>query len=818
MFRNYLIIALRNLKRQKTFSAINILGLAIGLGTCILIVLYIQDELSFDSWHAKGDRIYRVMRETKAGGQSNYLPDTSGALAGALERDFPEVEKAVRVWIDFIDVSLGEKEFPLSICIADPELFEIFDFPFVRGNLETAFLNPNAIAITESAAKRLFGDEDPIGKTITSESKHHGGERTITAIIKDVPRNSTLSRYGETDYIDYIGTGSFSSEGAKYLWEDWIPTDGWRPVNTYVLLREGADPKALSAKLPEFMNRYMGAEIARTNAYHLQPLNRIYLYSRQDYNLDWYGDIDRVYQFGAIAVLVLAIGCINFTNLTTAQSARRAHEVGLRKVSGAYRSQLMGQFLGESVLTALVALVLALSAVELVLPEFNAFFFKQIELNLSSDPLLVISLIGIAVFVGLLAGVYPAFFLSAYEPTETLKGAFRAGSRGQWIRRGLVVAQFAISITLIASTGVIYQQLDYIKNKHLGLNMEQMVLMPIFVLDQETKLDPGQKLAARYATVKEAFLAHPNALEATAYRWRVGWSGGIIRTIRAEGHEGTDWRMPLLEVDEDYLDVFQIELVEGRKFDPIAFPTDMSKAFIINETAVARLGWDDPIGKSFEWVDRERNRKGTVVGVVKDFHYGPLQEEIGPVALTLRHQQFYSLGVRVKAEGMEETLAFFEKTWKRFAPADQPFEYLMWDQQFEYMYSAEQRAQALTLLSSGMAILLACMGLFGLAAFTVEQRVKEIGVRKVLGASVSNIVMLISRTFAIMVLIANLFAWPVAYFAMRSWLAGFAYRTDLSWWIFVLSGAVALAIALFTVSFHALRAALSNPVEALRHE
>ena len=488
MFRNYLIIALRNLNRQKSFSAINILGLAIGLGTCFLIVLYIQDELSFDSWHAKGDRIYRVIRETRSGGQSDYLPYTSGALARALEQDFPEVEKAVRVitWSS-VDVRLDEKKFEMGVCVADPELFEIFDFPFARGNLETAFPNPNAIAITESAAKRLFGDEDPIGKTITAESNHHGGERTITAVLKDVSHNSTLQ-------FDYVSTGGFTSPGAKYVWENWIPTDGWRPVNTYFLLREGVDLKGLSAKLPEFIDRYMGAEIARTNAYHLQPLNRIYLYSRQDYNLDWYfGDIDRVYQFGAIAFLVLAIGCINFTNLTTAQSARRAHEVGLRKVSGAYRSQLMGQFLGESVLTALVALVLALVAVKFVLPEFNAFFFKQLELNLLSDPLLTIALIGIAVFVGLLAGVYPAFFLSAYEPTETLKGAFRAGSRGQWIRKGLVVVQFAISIILIASTGVIYRQLDFIKNKHLGFNMEQMVLMPIFVLGSGNKIRPGAK-------------------------------------------------------------------------------------------------------------------------------------------------------------------------------------------------------------------------------------------------------------------------------------------------------------------------------------
>ena len=293
MFRNYLVIALRNLNRQKTFSAINILGLAIGLGTCILIVLYIQDELSVDSWHAKGDRIYQVIRETRAGGQSDYLPYTSGALARALERDFPEVEKAVRLMWVFLDVHLGEKKFDMSVCVVDPEMFEIFDFPFVRGNLETAFPNPNAIAITESAAKVLFGDEDPIGKTITAESNHHGGERTITAVLKDVPHNSTLQ-------FDYVSTGGFTSPGAKYAWENWIPTDGWRPVNTYLLLREGADPKGLVAKFPELIDRYMGAEIARTNAYHLQPLERIYLYSRKDYDLEWYGDIDRVYQFGAI--------------------------------------------------------------------------------------------------------------------------------------------------------------------------------------------------------------------------------------------------------------------------------------------------------------------------------------------------------------------------------------------------------------------------------------------------------------------------------------------------------------------------------------
>ena len=494
MLKNYLIVALRNLGRQKGFSIINVLGLAIGIAICILIVRYIQDELSFDGWHTKRDRIYRVIRETRAGGQSDYLPSTSGALARTLEQDFPEIEKAVRIWPWFVNVRIDDKKFETNICVVDSEMFSIFDFPFVKGNLETVFPNPNAIAITESAAKRFFGDEDPIGKIITVESAHHGGERTITSVLKDVPRNATFR-------FDYVATAIFS-EGARPAWEEWRPTDGWRPVHTYFLLRENADPKALSAKLPAFINRHMGTEIGRTNTYHLQPLNRIYLYSTQDYNLDWYGDINRVYQFGAIAVLVLAIGCINFTNLTTAQSAQRAQEVGLRKVSGAYRTQLMAQFLGESILMALLALILALIAVKLVLPDFNAFFFKQLELNFFGDPLLALTLLGVAILVGILAGAYPALFLSSFEPTETLKGSFRSGTRGQWIRKALIVAQFAISIILIVGTGVIYQQLDFIKNKRLGFNMDQMVIIPIFWTDQETKAQGERKLADRYATWK----------------------------------------------------------------------------------------------------------------------------------------------------------------------------------------------------------------------------------------------------------------------------------------------------------------------------
>jgi putative ABC transport system permease protein len=317
-------------------------------------------------------------------------------------------------------------------------------------------------------------------------------------------------------------------------------------------------------------------------------------------------------------------------------------------------------------------------------------------------------------------------------------------------------------------------------------------------------------------TIKQAFLAHPDALEATAYRWTLGRDGGILRTVRAEGHEGTDWRMPILEVDEDYIDVFRIGLTLGRKFDPVAFPTDTSSAFVINETAVKQLGWDSPIGRSFEW--QSRNRKGRVIGVVQDFHYSPLRAKIGPAVLTLQSRQFHNLGVRVKPGTMERIIPFFEKTWKQFVPADIRFEYTLWDQQFGNMYSQERRVQSLTVISSGMAILLACMGLFGLTAFSTEQRTKEIGVRKVLGASVSSIVMLLSWMFARLVLIANLIAWPVAYYVMRNWLNNFAYRTDLSWWVFIAGGAIVLLTALFTVGYQALRAALSDPVEALRYE
>ena len=476
----------------------------------------------------------------------------------------------------------------------------------------------------------------------------------------------------------------------------------------------------------------------------------------------------------------------------------------------------MSQFLGESVATALFALCIAVVAAKLILPTFNAFFNKQMGLGLLSEPLLGPALLSIAILVGMAAGTYPAVFLSSFQPTETLKGTFRAGPRGQLVRKILVIVQFVISIALIIGTGVIYQQMDYMRTKKLGYNTDQIVVVPLFWTDQEAKSSSEFRLADRYQAIKHAFLSHSNVLEATAYRWGLGWGGGIIRTIRAEGHEDTDWRMPVLEVDDDYIDVFRIRLTEGRKFDLDTFPSDTSGAYIINQSAVEKFGWEDPIGKSFEWVDR--HRKGTVIGVVEDFHYSPLREKIGPASLTIHTKQYYNLALRIKPDGIEETVAHFKQLWGQFVDENISFDHLFWDQQFVQMYARERRVHTLTMVSSGIAILLACMGLFGLASFAMEERRKEIGVRKSLGATVSSVVVLVSREFLMMVAISALIAAPVAWRVMNGWLSNFAYRMELGAGVFVVGALIALVIAQATVTYHAVRAARMDPVKALRYE
>jgi putative ABC transport system permease protein len=809
MLRHYFTIARRNVTNQPVYTLISVLGLAIGLATCILIGMFVRYELSVDAWHEKGDRIYRMIRETRSEGEPAFEPRTSGALAIAMRRDFPEVEAAVRIWPTPAQVYHLGNIFDFDMVAADAELFDLFGLPFLQGSSATAFTAPYSMAITESTARRIFGEDDPIGKRLSIDNPYHWGEYTVTAILEDMPRHSTLQ-------FDFVAPPS----SGHLTWVQWSPIHTFRPIWTYVLLRKDADVNALRAKLPAMVERYMGPAIARTNAYHLQPFREAYLCSIRDYGFSLFGgNIAQLYQFIAVSLFVLAIAGMNFTNLTTALSVRRAREVGVRKVTGASKTQLVTQFMGESVLKALAALALAIVLVRLALPEFNTLFGKQ--LALSVQPTQVARLGGGAVALGVAAGAYPAL-LASLRPSETLKG-FRSGTRGQWLRKTLVVGQFTISIVLIVGTGVIFQQLEYLRNKNLGYEAEQIVFLPILWNGRVVSSGDFGRLRDRYEWVKETFLRHPNVLQATAYRYDQGTWASQRRTVEPEGHDPLAWKMPVQEVDEDFLKVLRIEIVAGRNFDPLTFPADPSSSFILNEAAVKALGWEveegkprSAIGKSFKWVDGERNIVGKVIGVVRDFHYGPLQSRIGPLAIIHRSNQIYSLALRIGTGSIEEALAFIEDTWEHIVTNGAPFQYQFWDQRFEEMHARERRVQTLSELSSGMAILLACMGLFALAALAAEERRKEIGIRKTLGASVPSVVMMMSKEFVLLVGVSALIATPVVFALMRGWLDNFAYRTELGPGVFVFGALVALVIAQTTVTFHSLRAAHTDPVQALR--
>lgn len=810
MFKNYLTVAIRNLLRYKGYSLINVAGLAIGMACCIMVLAFIQDELSFNRFHEKADRIHWVLRETRSGDDARITSGTSAPLAQALESAFPEVEKAVRFWPHDARIRYGEKEFWNRVYMVEPEFFDVFDFPFVKGNKETAFLASDPVLITESVAKQIFGDEDPMGKVVPIQDRTFGGELVVTGVLKDVPKNSTL-------HFDVLVTRPTSVEG-KDIWATWRPTQAYRPVETYVLLKENTDVNVLEQKMAGLMEQYMGAEVAKNNSYYVTPLARVYLHLKEDYGLDWFGDIQQLYLVGAIAFFILMIACINFMSLSTARSANRAREVGLRKVVGAYRKQLIGQFLGESLLLSFMALVVALGFVELALPSFNTFVDKKLTFGVLADEYMILGLVGVALFTGILAGSYPAFFLSAFSPAETVKTVVKKGSGKGVFRKGLVVTQFALSVLLIVSTTVIYQQLDFLRTKNLGYDTEQVAVMPIFAINRWSVSEGEPLLAERYNTVKQAFANHPNVLKVSAFRHYVGWSGGLVRNIIAEGHESETVRMPVLEVDEDFVPLFDMELLAGRNFS-VERTSDLTRAYILNETAARQLGWEgDAVGKGFEWVDPESDRKGQVIGVVKDFHYRPLHQKIGPLAMAMRPSQYWNLGVKISGSNVPETMAFLEKTWKQFMLPSQDFTYSFMDDQYQQRYEREVNLSKITTACSGLAIFLACLGLLGLSAYTAEQRRKEVGVRKVLGASVGNLTALLSKEFVWLVIIANVIAWPVVYFVGLEWLKTFAYRIDLGVIPFIIGTLLVLFIALATVSYQAWKAALSNPIDALRCE
>lgn len=813
MLANYIKIALRHIIGDKFYSSVHIIGLATGIACCALALLVITHELAYDRFHLKAERIYRVLRERSGGSETQVRWLSSGALARALENEFGQVELATKCRIYPVRARYGAHTFENVVQgQVDENFFRVFDFTLLDGDPHSALNRPYTALITETTARRIFGAENPLGKVLTLSERYYGGDYVITGILKDPPDQASSLQF------DLLHATRGRDEAAQTDWTTWQGRIQQAGIQTFALLDDNRSLPHLEAQLPDFIERHMGREVREVLRYRLQPLKRMHLYARQDYGLDEGGDIRSLYLFAAVALLVLAIVCINFVNLSTARAATRAHEIGVRKALGAERTQLIAQFLGESLLYAAISLVAALALVALVLPEFNALLGGDFHLDGPTLLRLAPSLVLLAILTGIAAGLYPAFYLSSFAPSRALKGRL-AHAHQSWLRRVLVAGQFAISILLITGTIAVHRQIEYINDKELGFAREHFVLLPIFAQQRDHSEEGDEWLSGRYNAVKQAFLAHPNVRAATAFRFLPGHSGGMVRLVKPEGHDDGEWHMPIQEADESFFAAFAIDLLTGRTFSP-ANERDRTHSYILNEKAVRALGWtvEDAVGRRFGRARSAEDAEGTVIGVVRDFNYASLREPIGPAAIAYR-QWFYSyLGLRISGENTAETLAFLQEQWQHFMSADQPFTYSFLDQEIEATYRAEERLRHTIAIFSLLAILLASLGLFGLVSFSAQQRTREIGIRKVLGASSLQIALLLSRDFIALIAIANLVTWPLANYIIESWLEGFAYRIDMAWWIFALGGFSTLVIACCITSYQAFKAARTNPVEALRHE
>jgi putative ABC transport system permease protein len=806
MFKNYLKISFRNMKRYKGYSLVNLAGLAIGLACCLLILLFVRDELRFDRFHRYKNQAYRIIVQQP--GQfymgMDYFAVTPAPLAPALKEELPEVITSTRFYQsnDVIMSRTDKRFYEDGFLWTDEHFLEIFSFPFLRGDRARALNEPYSVVISERMAHKYFGDEDPIGKIIEMSNKY---DFTVKGIMKDAPLNSHL----QFDFLAPLTTLK-SIRGQEDYLESW----GNFSYYTYILLQEGYSPEDLEKKFPEFVEKYMGDRLRQmrqqdparqASRFFLQPLTRIHLYSHVNFEVSPNGDIKQIYLLSVLALVILTIACINYMNLATARSAIRAKEVGMRKVIGAQRQQLIRQFIGESCFLSFIAVFLATLLVELLLPAFNSLIDKSIHLNFLPDLEFCVGLIGVALVMGIISGSYPAFFLSSFQPSGVLKGNIKAGLKGSTLRKVLVIFQFASSIALAISTVIIYSQIEYIRNKKLGFNREQVVVLP--VRDRE--------LREHYGPFKHELLQSPAVLGCAASTWLPNNIRTNVGDTFWEGmEEGADLQVYLLEVDYDFIDLFEIELVEGRNFSR-EFATD-SQAYIINEAAREVLGWEKALGKPFGFRNDEAGI-GQIIGVARDFHFLSLHQEIQPLVIHLAENLASYISLKISTENIPGTIGFLEEKWKKFSPK-YPFEYLFLDDDFEKMYRSEMLLRKIFLSFTILAVVIASVGLFGLASFTLEQRTKEIGVRKVLGASVSDIIVLLSKDFSIWVLIASLIAWPVAYFAVSQWLQSFAYRISTGIWIFLLATVLALFMAVITVSFKSIKAALSDPADALRYE
>lgn len=803
MLKNYLVVAWRNIKRSKAYSALNILGLAVGLAVFILIMLFVRTELGYDRYHANAKNIYRVVQEQPGNVYlgSNVFAVTPGPLAEAMVREFPEVLKAARIddWSNVL-VSVGDKSFlEKSVHWTDPQTFEIFSFPIVRGDRSAALKDPSSVLLSERAARRFFGASDPVGQTIGLELFAMKAELKVAGVFRDIPANSHFTM----DVVAPFETMGKLQESDLTRW-------GNNSYYTYVLLKDGADPKALEAKLAPFIAKHEAERgwkhEGRHSRYFLQSLIRIHLHSRANFDFGLIGDARFVLLFASIAVLVLVIACVNYMNLATARSLKRAKEVGLRKVVGAGKGQLVRQFLGDAMVLAFMALALAVGFVLAALPAFRTFVERDIVFNPFRDAALMPALVLLAAVVGAAAGSYPALFVSAFRPVSAIKGTGATRAKGRGMRNGLIVFQFAASIALIICTVGVRGQLAFIRNTDMGYDRDQiLVLTPRGGVRSGLEAFKNELRSAPAVVSVASSSCLPNSVTSST---NAQWPG-----------QPEDARIPiyLIDADYDFPELYGLELVRGRSFSR-DFPTDAGGAYLINEAARKALGWDDPIGREFGRKGHESAEpKGRIVGVLKDFHMHSLHLSIMPLYIFLDPARANRVSIKLRGGDIPAALAFVRRTWEKFAP-EYPFEYAFFDDIFDRAYRVERRLGTMFSVFAGLAVLIACLGLLGLAAFTAEQKTKEIGIRKVLGASTAGVIALLSRDFLKWVVAANVIAWPIGYFAMRSWLGNFAYRIDLTVPMFLGAALAAFAIAAAVISLQTYRAAAANPAESMRYE
>jgi len=808
MLKNYLRITLRNIKRQKGYSFINITGLATGLAAFVLIVLFVQNERSFDSMHEHAQDVYRVQLDAAVAGQNIITASSPAIMATQFLDTFPEIHSATRL-NNFSGQALitvdNEPYYEDGVFEADSSMIDVFTFPLLVGDAATALSLPNTVVLSETVAEKYFGKDNAMGRTIRYDNRV---DYEVTGVMKDAPTNS---HFRPSMLLTFLSNNRVDDTV-------WLNNSFF----TYLRLEPGGSSAALEAKFPDFLRTFVGPQVEQfmgqsydaaleaglKYGWNLEPMTDIYLYSKSDDQIGKTGDIQYLYILGAIAIFVLAIACINFMNLSTARATGRAREVGIRKTMGSERGQLIRQFLGESIAMAFISMIVAFGLILVVLPYFNVLA----DATLTVAPWLLGAMVGITLATGLVAGLYPALVLSSFKPAEVLKGSFARSKRGTYVRSILVVFQFSVSIVLLVGTGVVYKQLDFIQNQDLGFVKDQVVVLPV-------ETSNGIRT---FETFRNTILSNSGVVDAA--------SAGLIPGPD-HIHNNTAFRTEAMSQDEFFIaaqgevsnsfaETLGLRLIAGRDFSP-EFSTD-STAFVINEAAARQMGYsvEEAVGKKLARLGGnpdDSDRWATIIGVVADANFVSLHSEVQPMILGswARNQRY--VPVRIRPENVETTLAVLEEAWTAWEPG-YPFRYFFMDADYQQFYEQEQRLGNIYTYFTILAIMIACLGLFGLASFVTAQRTKEIGVRKVMGASVPRIVVLLSKEFTLLVLIACIIGFPVAWFAMSRWLQDFAYATTIGWGIYAVAGASALAIAWLTVSYQSIKAATQNPVDALRCE